>query len=61
MSAWLQQQASSHRVQLGTVAIASGLAVAGSIWTVQQIQRRLAVEELKSKIPNNDHHIATVF
>ena len=62
MSVWLQQQASSHRVQLAAVAIVSGLAVAGSIFTIQTIRRNIAVEELKAEISSleNSHNIETV-
>ena len=62
MSIWLQQQVSSHRVQLAAVAVVSGLAVAGSIFTIQTIRRNLAVEELKAEISNseNNHNVETV-
>ena len=52
MSAWLQQQASSSRIHLA--AIVGGLIAAGTVFTVQDIQRRVAIEDLKAEIPRSD-------
>ena len=54
MSAWLHQQTSSHRVQLVSTAIVSGIAVASTIFCIQALRRKIAIEELKASIPNSD-------
>lgn len=53
MSDWLQRHAHSHAVQLAGVALLSGAAVAGSIFGVQAVRRREAVEALKASIPKD--------
>ena len=58
MSTWLQRQTSSHQVQLAGTALLSGLAVATTIFGMQAIRRRIAVDELKASIPNVDEHVA---
>ena len=54
MSAWLQRHASSHQTQLVGTAFLSGLAVATTIFGVQALRRRVAIDELKASIPNVD-------
>ena len=62
MSSWVQRQVSSHHTQLVAAAILSGVTVAGLILGVQGIRRQVAVDELKSSIPNIDeqHDTETV-
>lgn len=62
MSSWIQRQASSHQVQLGATAVLSAAAVAGAIFGVQAIRRKVAVEELKASIPriDEDHRLQKV-
>lgn len=61
MSSWLQRQASSHQAQIAGTAVLSGLAVACTIFGVQAIRRKVAIEDLKASIPNvdEDHHAQT--
>ena len=59
MSAWLQRQASSHQAQLAGTALISGLAVATTIFGVQAIRRRIAIDELKASIPTADEEHIT--
>ena len=54
MSSWIQRQSSSHQAQLAATALLSGLAVAGTIFGVQAIRRKVAIEDLKASIPNVD-------
>lgn len=54
MSSWLQRQASSHAVQLAAAAALSGAVVAGTIFGVQHVQRKHAVQDLKASIPAAD-------
>ena len=63
MASWLERQASSHQVQLGLVAVCSGLAVAGTILGAQAIRKEKRVEELKASIPelSESHHADMVF
>lgn len=58
MASWLDRQMSSHRVQLGVVAVLSSVVVAGLIFGVQATRRHEAVEDLKASIPSLDgsHH-----
>ena len=56
MSSWLQQQATSHQLQLAATAAVSGLVVACSIFGVQAIQRQIAIDDLKASIPNIDEN-----
>lgn len=56
MSSWIQRQASSHHVQLAGAALLGGAAVAGTIFGVQAIRRRIAMDELKASIPNIDEN-----
>ena len=60
MSSWMQRQISSH--QIAATAVLSGLAVAGTIFGAQAIRRKVAVEDLKSSIPDVDerHHAEKV-
>ncbi len=62
MYTWLGRQFSSHQVQLAAAAIISGIAVTGTIYGVQTIQRKEAVEELKASIPDlsEDHRAELV-
>lgn len=59
MSSWIQRQASSHHVQLAGAALLGGAAVAGTIFGVQAIRRRVAMDELKASIPNIDEDHAS--
>ena len=58
MASWFERQASSHQVQLGLVAVCSGLAVAGTILGAQAIRKEKRIEELKASIPelSESHH-----
>ena len=63
MSAWLDRQFSSHRVQLVATAVVSGIVVAGAIISAQAIRRKVAIEDLKASIPNideDDSHVHEV-
>ena len=62
MASWIQRQAGSHQVQLAATAVLSAAAVAGTIFGVQSIRRRAAVEELKASIPHidEDHRLQKV-
>ncbi len=62
MASWLDQQFSSHRVQLAAAALISGAAVAGAIYGTQAVRRKEAVEELKASIPDlsEDHRAELV-
>lgn len=62
MSTWLERQSSNHYVQLGAVAVISGLTVAGTIYGVQSYRRKEKVEELKASIPelSEDHRAELV-
>ena len=63
MASWLDQQFSSHRVQLVATAVLSGAAVAATIYGTQAIRRKERVDELKASIPelNEKHHAEMVF
>ena len=54
MSQWLQNQASSHKVQLAATAVASGLVVAGAIFGAQALRRQVIIEDIKASIPDID-------
>lgn len=54
MSQWLQNQASSHKVQLAATAVASGLLVAGAIFGAQALRRQVIIEDIKASIPKID-------
>lgn len=60
MSSWIQRQISSHRI--AATAVVTGVAVAGTIFGAQAIRRKVAVEDLKSSIPDVDekHHTERV-
>lgn len=62
MASWIDQQFSSHRVQLAAAAVLSGVAVAGAIYGTQAVRRKEAVEELKASIPDlsEDHRAELV-
>ena len=62
MASWFERQASSHHVQLGAVAVLSGLAVAGTILGTQAIRREKRIGELKASIPelSESHHADVV-
>ncbi|KAG8525796.1 uncharacterized protein KY384_000556 [Bacidia gigantensis] len=54
---WIDRHASNHNVQLAAVALISGIAVAGTIFSVQAIRRKERIDELKASIPelSEDH------
>ncbi|KAL1303884.1 hypothetical protein AAFC00_000338 [Neodothiora populina] len=52
MSTWVEQVSSSHRLQLATTAVVSGLLVGGAIIGYQNTSRRHRVHELKDSIPD---------
>ena len=54
MSQWLQNQASSHKMQLAATAVVSGLVVAGAIFGAQALRRQVILEDLKASIPDVD-------
>ena len=54
MPSWLQQQTSSPLVQFSAATIAGALLAAGSIFLAQNVQRQLAVQDLKAEIPKSD-------
>jgi hypothetical protein len=54
MSSWLHERVSSQNLHLGATALVSGVVVASTIFGVQALRRQIAVEELKSSIPNVD-------
>ena len=54
MSRWLDQQISSHHLQLALTAVLSGLTVAGIIFTSQAIRKQIAIDDLKASIPNSE-------
>lgn len=60
MSTWIQRQIASH--QIAATAVLTGIAVAGTIVGAQAIRRKVAVEDLKSSIPDVDeeHHAERV-
>lgn len=60
MSTWIQRQISSH--QIAATAVVTAVAVAATIFSAQALQRKVAVEDLKSSIPDLDekHHAERV-
>ena len=54
MAYLLQRLDSSHNAQLVATGILSGIAVAGTIFTIQAIRRQDAVQVLKASIPDID-------
>ena len=62
MSTWLQRQLSSHQTQLVITAAVSGAIVAGAIFGTQALRRKVAIEDLKSSIPDleNDPGVEAV-
>ena len=62
MANWIEQVGSSHKLQLATTAVVSGLVVGGAILGYQNTSRRLRVSELKSSIPEpkQTHDVARV-
>lgn len=52
MSSWIEQVGSSHKLQLATTAVVSGLVVGGAIFGYQHTSRRYRLDELKDSIPD---------
>lgn len=60
MSSWVERATSSHRAQLITTAVVSGVVVGASILGVQKAVRTYKVDKLKESIPEiGDEHHAT--
>ncbi|KAF2277801.1 uncharacterized protein EI97DRAFT_431877 [Westerdykella ornata] len=51
MSSWISRATSSHRAQLITTAIVSGVVVGGAILGAQEVRRQYRVAKLKDSIP----------
>lgn len=62
MSSWIEQVGSSHRLQLATTAVVSGLVVGGAIIGYQNTSRRYRLHELKDSIsdPRAKHDVNKV-
>lgn len=62
MSTWLQEVASSHRLQLGITAIVSGCIAASAVIGLQEARRRYNIYDLKESIPdsNTPHDVEKV-
>ena len=54
MSSWLSEIASSHRLQLGVTAIASGCLAASAVIGLQEARKWYNERELKDSIPGLD-------
>lgn len=52
MSQWLADIASSHRLQLGVTALASGFLAASAVIGVQNAKRWYNIHDLKDSIPD---------
>lgn len=60
MSSWISRATASHKAQLVTTAVVSGVIVAGAVIGFQQARRIYKVERVKSSIPDIDQeHEAT--